>query len=131
MRDSHWTDEKGKAIGGPDGYIPPPAGANVWHFEVPGGKITEAFWTRDGQSYVPRESLDVPEDSNDVHLAEWHPAARGDVTAPSAERAALAGVIGYLLGASVHSDFGGQLRKSLEGLGVLPASEVTEPIARK
>src|SRR6266852_233270 len=67
FRDSHWTDAKGEAIGGPDGYIPPPDGANDWHLEIPGGKITDADWTKNGEHYSPRVPLDVPKDANDVH----------------------------------------------------------------
>ena len=116
MRDSHWTDRDGKAIGGPDGYIPPPEGANDWHLEVPGGKITEAFWTKDGQSYVPRESLDVPEDANDAHLSHFQPGRRS-VSSINAERAALAGLIGYLLGASTHG-IGGPFKQVLAAMGL-------------
>lgn len=69
MGDSHWTDGEGKPLGGIDGYIPPPEGANDWHLDVSDGKITEAFWTRNGHLYTPREVLDVPEDVNDVHVS--------------------------------------------------------------
>ena len=44
----------------------------------------------------PRVPLDVPKDANDVHLTEFQPARRGSV---SSERAALAALVGYGIGA--------------------------------
>jgi hypothetical protein len=76
MRDCHWTDGKGGAIGGPDGYIPPPEGANDWHLEVPGGHITEAYWTRNGEPYTPHQTLELPKDANDVHVSDSQPGSR-------------------------------------------------------
>lgn len=70
LRDAHWTDKDGNAIGGADGYIPPPkGGANDWHLEVPGGKLTKAHWTKNGHKPAGRGvDIDVPANANDVHV---------------------------------------------------------------
>ena len=116
--DSHWTDAKGKAIGGPDGYIaPPPEGANEWHLDVSEGEITEAEWSKNGEMYLPRQPIDVPKNVNDVHLSFSQPRDQKQLTLGN-ERAALAGLIGYVLGASIHSLQGYELKQMLDGMGL-------------
>ena len=103
IKDSHWTDKEGKAIGGVDGYIAPPEGANDWHLEVPGGKITRAYWTKDGHKYTPSVEIDVPEDVNDAHLVgrKYGPLS---MTGGGVQKMATSALIGYLLGLLTQGD---------------------------
>ena len=104
VKQSHWTDKDGEVIGGIDGYIKPPDGADDWHVEVPHGEITEAEWTFNGDTYKPRQMLDVPKHVNDAHLSLHQHGGQAHLAGASAHKTAVAALVGYLLGIMTEGD---------------------------